>query len=362
MEKEYEYGNDPGKIDRYRAFWDRAKVDRPLIGFTLVGWFPLAYFAPSRGWKIDRRVTPEMIDPEEWLADQERLLEEGNVIDDDMLRGACPSQVALPIFLPAMFGANIRVLPDNVIGEEMKLPMEQALEVRFNADSPWIRKYLEFTDVLVEKAGGRYPVSHGTELGPADLHAVLRGHNESLIDLLDEPERTSTLLEKLGSIFIDFATLVWDRIPRFHGGYYDAQYQLWSPGPIVRMQEDATAVFSPDLYRRLVQPVDTMIAKRFTNCFMHLHSTSMFLLDAFLEIEELRCLEINLEPLNIPTEEMIPYFREVQDAGRSLLVRGSVTPDEMRLLVDSLDPRGLYIHVVIEKLNEVDDLRRAAGM
>ena len=52
-------------------------------------------------------------------------------------------------------------------------------------------------------------------------------------------------------------------------------------------------MYSPNLYRKLVQPVDRMLASHFECAFMHLHSTSMFILDAFLEIEELRCFEIN---------------------------------------------------------------------
>jgi hypothetical protein len=128
------------------------------------------------------------------------------------------------------------------------------------------------------------------------------------------------------------------------------------------MQEDATAVFSPDLYRKLVQPVDRMIASQFECNFIHLHSTSMFMLDAFLEIEELRGYEINIESFNIPVEGMIKYFQMVQDADRPLLIRGSVTLDEARRLADSLDPRGLYLHILPESREHVDALRPIFGM
>ncbi len=356
------FGNDSAKIEKYRAFWDRRPVGRPLIGFSLVGWFPLQYFGACKSWQVDDHITPEMIDPSAWLDDQERLLAEGDMIDDDMIRGACPTQVAFPVFLPAMFGSRIRVLPDNVIGEEMHLGWDEALAIRYDSDSPWLLKYLEFARELAKKAGGRYPVSHGAEQGPTDLHAVLRGHNQSLIDLLDEPAKTSELLMNLGEIFSTFTAAVWEEIPLYHDGFFDAQYQLWAPGPIVRMQEDATAVYSPALYRELVQPVDRMIARRFANCFMHLHTTSMFLLDEFLGIEELRCLEINIEPFNLTVAEMVPYYKRVQAADRSLLVRGSVTPDELTLLLETLDPRGLYLHIVVESVEEALALRRTAGM
>jgi hypothetical protein len=303
-----------------------------------------------------------MLEPDEWLDDYEGLLREGEEVEDDMLRGACPIQVAFPCFLPAILGSRIRVLPDNVMGEEQRLSWDDAMQKRFDRGNPWFQKYVEFARALVARSEGRYPVSHGAELGPTDLHALLRGHGESILDLMDEPARSAELLSHLGRVFAEFFEETWKLLPLYQGGYFDAQYQLWAPGPMIRIQEDATAVFSPRLYRELVQPVDRMIARRFECNFIHLHSTSMFMLDAFLEIEELGCFEINLEPFNIPVEGMIRYFKMVQDADRPLLIRGSVSEDEARLLIDSLDPRGLYLHIMPKNKKEVDLLRPILGM
>ncbi len=118
------------------------------------------------------------------------------------------------------------------------------------------------------------------------------------------------------------------------------------------------------LYRRFLQPVDRELAAHFPCAFMHLHSTSMFLLDTFLEIEEIRCFQVNYEVRSggPPVAGMIPHWRKIQAAGRPLLLRGSLTPDEMRLLMDSLDPRGLYLYVMIENMAEVEALRPVVGM
>jgi hypothetical protein len=362
MATSYPFGNDPEKIERYRAFWSRADVDRPLVGFSYVGWYPLEYFSVCKSWEVDDHITPEMLNPDEWLDDYETLLREGEEVEDDLLRGACPIQVAFPCFVPAILGCEIRVLPDNVIGEELQLSWADALEKRLDLENPWFKKYVEFLEALIDRAAGRYPISHGAELGPTDLHGLLRGHNGSIIDLVDAPNNSAELLMHLGHLFVEFFQEAWKRIPLYHGGYFDAQYQLWAPGAIVRMQEDATALFSPDLYRQLVQPVDRMIAKQFACNFMHLHTTSMFILDAILEIEELRCLEINIESFNIPVEGMIKYFTMVQDADRPLLLRGSFTEDELRLVRDSLDPRGLYLHIMPNSKEEVDIMRPILGM
>jgi len=45
------FGNDPSKIARYVAFWNRSDARCPLVGFSLVGWFPVQEFQACRAWR-----------------------------------------------------------------------------------------------------------------------------------------------------------------------------------------------------------------------------------------------------------------------------------------------------------------------
>jgi hypothetical protein len=356
------FGNDPAKIARYRAFWARDAVSRPLVGFSFKSWFPLQEYAASAAWQDSEYLTQEMVTPEAFLDDQERLLQEGEVVEDDILRGASPSQ-AVP-WLDGMLGSRLRILPGSILGEERLLPWDDLWRLQLDPAHPWVATYLAFIDALVTRSAGRFPVSHGTLHGPSDMAASLRGHSQSVLDLLYEPENAARLLAQMAGIFREITVAAWERIPLWHGGYYDAQYQLWAPGPIIRMQEDASGLYSPRLYRTFLQPVDRTLAGHFACAFMHLHSTSMFLLDAFLEIAELRCLEVNYELISggPPVSGMLPYWRRIQEAGRSLLIRGSFTPDEARELMDGLDPRGLYLYIMVENATEIETLRPLLGM
>ncbi len=105
-----------------------------------------------------------------------------------------------------------------------------------------------------------------------------------------------------------------------------------------------------------------MLASHFESNFIHLHSTSMFLLDAFLEVEEIRCFEINHDASGPSLAEMLPYYRKVQQSERPLVVRGSFTPDELRLLLHELDPRGLLLLIMVESLDEVDAAKATIGV
>ncbi|MHB0878750.1 MAG: hypothetical protein ACYC5O_22145 [Anaerolineae bacterium] len=356
----YEFGNDPAKIDGYRRFWQRAPVTRPLMGFSIKSWFPMDEFAASRAWKGRHYLTPEMIEPAVFVPDQERLLREGEWIDDDILRGASPSQAVQ--WLEPMLGAPLRVLDESTLAPDMDLTWAEIEAVDLDPDSPWYLKYLEFVRVLVAASQGRYPVSHGALTGPSDTAATLRGHRDFVLDLYDAPHRLSDLLSRVQRLFRRVLDTQWLITPLFHGGYFDAQYSLWAPGAIVRMQEDAVGLLSPTLYRQLLQPVDREWAGSYPCAFMHLHSTSMHVLDDMLAIEEIAAFQVNRDVSGPSLEAMMPYYRRVQDAGRPLLVRASFTPDELRYLLDNLSPRGLYLYVMVADAAEIEPLRRVAGM
>ncbi len=362
MPSTHPFGNDPAKIEGYRAFWDRSPVKRPLVGFSIKSWFPLQEFAASAAWQDIEVLTPDMIEPKAFLDDQERLLAEGEVMGDDILRGASPSQ-AVP-WLDGMVGATLRILPGTILGVERTLPWDELADLRLDTEGAWFRTYIAFIQALVRRSAGRYPVSHGTLIGPSDIAALVRGHTQAVIDLVESPAETAALLARCGEIFRQITDAAWQQIPLYHGGYYDAQYQLWAPGPIVRLQEDASGVFSPRLYRQFLQPVDRAVASRYANTFIHLHTNSMFLYDLFLEVEEIRAFQVNYELHSGGPDiaGMIPAFRKIQAANRPLLVRGSFTPDELQRLVDSLDPRGLYIYIMVESVAEAETLKPVVGM
>jgi Raf kinase inhibitor-like YbhB/YbcL family protein len=61
-----------------------------------------------------------MIDPEAFLEDHVRTLREGEILEDDLTRGACPGQVAIP-WLPGILGCMVRISPHNILGEEQHL-------------------------------------------------------------------------------------------------------------------------------------------------------------------------------------------------------------------------------------------------
>ena len=359
--KKIMFGNYRDKVNNYKAFWNRENMNHPLVGFTFRTFFPLTEYKVAEKWQSKTYLTPDMIKPEEFMEDEVKLLAEGEIINDDIIRGVRAGSGAIH-WLHGILGLKIRILPGNTMGEELNLSWEECKTINFNKQNPWFKKYIEFTKTLIKKSNGSFPVSHAGIRGPSDLLCSLRGTTQAILDLIYAPAKAAELLWQLSDIFIEMTEEVWKVIPLFYGGYFDASYQLWTPGTIVRIQEDATALYSPELYRKFLQPIDRKIASKFSNSFIHLHSTSMFLLEAFLEIDEIKCYEINNDEGGPEIKEMIPYFKMVQKAKKPLIIRGAFTKEDIKLLMDSLKPQGLYLYILVQNIEEINILKRSLGM
>ena len=301
-----------------------------------------------------------MVEPEAFLDDQERLLREGEQIEDDIFRGASPSQAVF--WCCGSLGAAMRVLPGNVVAVDRSLDWDQALAARLDPSAPWYRKYMDFADALVRRAAGRFPVSHGTLVGPLDLAVSLRGHEQTVIDLMEEPDKAARVLGNMADFFVAITATSGNGCRSFtaagttpstsSGPRARSPACRKTPSPCSRRGSTATmsgrsTSGSPPLSSA---PLCTCMRPRCSSSTRSSRSSA------------LRCLEINNDVGGPPVKEMAPHFARVQRAGRSLLIRGSFSPDELRLLMDSLEPRGLYLYVMVSDRNEIDRLRPIVGM
>jgi len=94
------------KAKRYRAFWLSEAVERPLVGFSLGGWFPLQSYRAMERFKGVNGLRADQLIPEEFLKDYERLVAQWDEAEDDLIRAVGP----IPPFpwLEAMLGSPSR--------------------------------------------------------------------------------------------------------------------------------------------------------------------------------------------------------------------------------------------------------------
>jgi hypothetical protein len=342
------------KIKKYNSFWSAAEVERPVVGFSLGGWFPLQSYTAMHKLRGKGRLSPDQIRPEEFLPDYDRIVAQWEGVDDDVIRGVAP----IPPFpwLEAMLGSLVQVGEESIWAEEGGFDYADISKIDWSRENPWRRKYLEFVRTLKDHFGKRMPVGQPILRGVSDMIAALRATSKMIYDLYDFPEEYKTLGKLCTDLLISLIVKQQHLTGPFAGGYFIEQFSLWAPEPIIRMQEDASALFSPGLYEKLLQEEDRRQASAFPYSLIHLHSSSLFLLDRILDVKEIDCFQINKDAAAAIPEE-IPYFKMVQKKGRRLLIRGKLTLEDLALLRKSLSPRGLYLQTVVETPKEIQGLK-----
>jgi hypothetical protein len=343
------------KLAGYRRFWDRTPVERPLIGFSVGGWFPFQHYRAMHAFRGRTGLDPQDLRPEAFLADYEGLVSGWAGIEDDMIRGISP----LP-FLPwleAMLGCRVQVGQESVWAEEGVFDYAELGRIDFSDTNPWRRKYLEFVRVLREHFGDRLPVGLPILRGTADMVAALRGSEQMVYDLYDRPEDFRRLGEACTSLLVELMRAQHAITGPFAGGYVIEALGIWASERLARLQEDASALFSPDLYVACLQPHDWRAAEAFPCSLIHLHSSSLFLIDQILDVEALGCIQINKDVGEAAIPEMLPALQRVQARARSLLIRGKLDLDDLALLRRHLSPNGLYLQVVVETAAEARGLQ-----
>ena len=160
---------------------------------------------------------------------------------------------------------------------------------------------------------------------------ALRGSSQVIYDLYDHPEEVHRLIDKLTAIFLMVINKMAEVTGPFHGGYFIEQFALWAPGRLIRLQEDASALYSPELFREFLQGPNRTLAGSAPYSLIHLHSSSLFLLEDILAIDELTVIQINKDVGGMPVPQMMPYLKMVQDAGKCLIIRGCLDHEDLAL-------------------------------
>jgi hypothetical protein len=334
------------KLQRYKAFWTNAPTGRPLIGFSLGGWFPLQSYAALGKFLGRKEIAANELHPEDFLADYDRLVASWNGVEDDIIRAVAP----LPPFpwLEAMLGARVQVGDEAIWTPEGGFEYADLDALDLSSDNPWRRKYLEFVAALNDRFRGRCPVGQPILRGVSDMIAALRGSSQMIFDLYDHPEQFRRLAGHCSDLLVALVAEQQSITGPFAGGYEVEQLALWAPGRIIRLQEDGSAFFSPSLYVQHLRGEDERQASSFPYSVIHLHSSSLFLLDEIFNVESLKCIQINKDVGGLEVSGMLPFFKKVQQRGRRLLIRGKLDHGDLALLKGELSPNGLYLQIVVE--------------
>jgi len=195
-----------------------------------------------------------------------------------------------PGIMSGFLGGPVEVDEATVWFESSDPPELAEIELGYDEDNIWWRRVRDLTACAVDRWSDRVAVAHSDLGGNLDILAALRGSQNLLIDLIDQPE----LVERHSRAI----TRLWLR-------YYDELHALlgasrgstpwapiWSPERCYMLQCDFSYMISPEMFVRHVLPDLEDCCRHLDHGFYHLDGPGQIPhLDILLGIERLRGIQ-----------------------------------------------------------------------
>jgi hypothetical protein len=329
---------------RFEAFWRREIVDRCCVAVRAPRKHavppPAAEPARDRADLIRSWLDPEL-NLRRMLADMDRTFHGGEAYP------AATMCVGASV-MAAFYGARIeyreetvwfhRVL-DSLIGHDWEIDL---------ASAPLYRETVAAARYYASESRGRYLVGL-PEIGSAtDDLSLLRGLEELVLDMLEEPAEAARAIAALAKTWGRVHRELYEiALPANRGGCPLPWMQTWAPGPHYQMSCDFSAVQSPELFRRFTVPeIEAYLRVNEYGVYHWDGPDAIKHLDALLEIDGLRAIQWTPGDGQEPTASprWLPSYKRIQDSGRCLVLP-FVTPREVELLLGELSSRGLFMSV-----------------
>jgi hypothetical protein len=230
--------------------------------------------------------------------------------------------------------------------------------LRFNPESRWWTITEETCRACAERARGKYLVGCPDLVENVDIIAALRDPQTLMMDMIERPEWVEQKVAEINQAFFEAYQRIYDIVKLPDGSSSFVAFGLWGPGKTAKVQCDASAMFSPAMFRRFVVPALTAQCEWLDQSMFHLDGTQCLChLDILLEIEPLDAVEWTPQAgiEGGGHRRWYDVYRRILAAGKSVQAIG-VKADEVEPLLDAVGPRGMYIMTWPQSGREVESI------
>lgn len=243
--------------------------------------------------------------------------------------------------------------------ENIEVP-ESLPPLRFDPNHPWWIKTEAILKSCAEAARGKYFVGCPDLIENVDVLSSLRGAQTLLIDMIERPDWVSQKIAEINQVYFDVYQRIHDIIALPDGSSAFGAFYVWGPGKVAKVQCDASAMFSRDMYQEFVVPSLTAQCEWLDHSIYHLDGTQAVQhLDALLDIKPLDAIEWTPQA-GIETgghKRWHDMYKRILAAGKSVQVV-NVELDELEPLLDTIGTKGVYALIQFKDQHEADQAAR----
>ena len=197
-----------------------------------------------------------------------------------------------PGSLAAYLGSEIGFKEDTVWFNKCLDGWDGVPKLAFDPENKWFEKHINLVKSCRELAGNDFYVDMPDLMENIDVLASLRGAQETLFDLLDEPEKVGERIQEVTDVYYEYYDRFYNAIKDDEGGNAYTVFQIWGPGRTVKLQCDFSAMMSPEDFRKYIQPSLKTQSENVDHVLYHLDGPQAIKhMDALMEIDGIDALQ-----------------------------------------------------------------------
>jgi len=233
--------------------------------------------------------------------------------------------------------------------------------LKFDPENKWWKLHEATLSRLVAESKGRYLIGCPDLVENLDTLCSLRDGQEIMMDMIERPEWVEEKIREINTVWFEAYDRIWNIIKAEDGSSAYNAFGLWGDGKTAKLQCDASAMISQDMFDRFVVPSLSEQASRLDNAVYHLDGTQAIRhLDSLLAIEGLDAIEWTPQAgiEGGGDRRWYDMYRKILDAGKSVMTVHVDAADVIPLL-DAVGPNGIFLHIM--DLNTPGELETIAG-
>lgn len=296
-----------GTKEKFRNYWDHKNTGRPLM--CVIARRPevekLSDGTPVEGGYLDQICQGKYYSlPEElkWKDMEDKYQNAERIVA--RYRYFCETHAFLgesfpnlnidfgPGSLASYLGSEIGFKEDTVWFNKCLDSWDGVPKLTFDPDNKWFKKHIQLAKDCQELAGDDFYVDMPDLMENIDVLASLRGAQDTLFDLLDEPDKVGERIREVTDIYYEYYDRFYEIIKDEEGGNAYTVFQIWGPGKTVKLQCDFSAMMSPEDFRKYIQPSLRTQSEKADHVLYHLDGPAAIKhMDALMEIDGIDALQ-----------------------------------------------------------------------
>ena len=304
--------------EKFRGWWQRSNSGRPLMIVT------------ARKDGVDTQLPSELAiqSVNDRYRDAERMVARFRYYCEtrEFLGESFPNISADfgPGSMAGYLGSNIVFNHDTVWFDHFIEDWSEVPEFKFDSKNSWWIEHYNLIKKVRELAGDDFYVGIPDIIENIDILASMRGANDMIFDLIDEPEEVEKRINELDNTYFEYYDRFYDLAKDKDGGSCYTVFQIWGPGRTAKIQCDFSAMISPQQFRTFVQPSLNKQAANLDQVLYHLDGPDAIKhLDAVLEIDKIDALQWTSgdHGPDGTLEDWYEIYDKARAAGKSLWIK-----------------------------------------